>query len=269
MGTNTSKNTEIDVDTNRLSLDPRSPDVNRTPISILSNRVTTLTPSTPKSSSNPNNTFEKRKSDPRSPSQFIPRTPLNIKFDKIENNSAAQYSLDYSGCVEEASCRKFNARLADITFDNLFAETQSDRTAVEEAISEEQIVMNVFTDVGEDISPHIHTTTTTTQNTRQNQFTFSSTPISTLNTNELQAKIRKKQHNALECVTPTKKMGNIKEVRTPFGSLLNRRSKSFENLQHQLPFKAINDNDENSTPKIKKMISKASGIRMTNQIFCD
>lgn len=268
MGANTSKNT----DSNRLNilLDPRSPDVNRTPLTgiVRNSRIATLTPSTPKTSSIENTSFEKRKFDPRSPSKFIPRTPLNMSFDNIEHSAAAQYSLEYSGCVEEASCRNFNERLENITFDNLFAETKvpEEEQSTEKVDDEpkEQIAMSVYTDVEEEsASPYIQPMTL--RNTRQNQFAFSSTPISALNSNiELHAKKLK------EYGTPTKKMANIKEIRTPFGSLLNRRTKSFENLQHQLPLKVINDtNDENSTPKIKKNITKTSGIRMKNQIFCD
>lgn len=108
-----------------ILLDPRSPDVNRTPLTrILASRVKMVeeTPTTPTKyvcETLLNNSKEKKFLDPRSPSQFIPRTPLNLslKDDNIENSSG-QYSLEYSGCIEEASCRNFNERLANITFDD-------------------------------------------------------------------------------------------------------------------------------------------------------
>lgn len=106
-----------------ILLDPRSPDVNRTPLAIASRmktvEATLSTPTKHVCETLLNNSKEKKFLDPRSPSQFIPRTPLNLsmKEENIENNSG-QYSLEYSGCIEEASCRNFNERLANITFDD-------------------------------------------------------------------------------------------------------------------------------------------------------
>ncbi|XP_055305668.1 uncharacterized protein LOC129570191 isoform X1 [Sitodiplosis mosellana] len=120
-----------------ILLDPRSPDVNRTPLaSILVSRMKTAeeTPSTPTKYVREtllNDSKEKKFLDPRSPSQFIPRTPLNLSLngENIENSSG-QYSLEYSGCIEEASCRNFNERLANITFDDddLYAEGNAPKT---------------------------------------------------------------------------------------------------------------------------------------------
>lgn len=119
------KNNKNKSNLENILLDPRSPDINRTPLaSILASRMRTAeeTPSTPTKYVREtilNNPKENKFLDPRSPSQFIPRTPLNLslKDDNIEINSG-QYSLEYSGCIEEASCRNFNERLANITFDD-------------------------------------------------------------------------------------------------------------------------------------------------------
>lgn len=124
------------INMDNILLDPRSPDVNRTPLtSILASRVKSIeeTPSTPTKyvrETSLNVSKEKKFLDPRSPSQFIPRTPLNLSLDgdKIEHSSG-QYSLEYSGCIEEASCRNFNERLANITFDDdFYAENNASNT---------------------------------------------------------------------------------------------------------------------------------------------
>lgn len=252
MGNHSSKSTEI-ADNNKqninILLDPRSPDINRTPLTgISSNRVrkNVSTPSTPKNSSRQ---MQKSNFDPRSPSQFIPRTPLNISLegDKVEN-SCTLYSLEYSGLVEEASCRYFNERLENLTFDSSFTEPQNDKHT--EKKEPQPPVKNIScpgacADVKENNSPYIRAAPT-----------FSSTPNFDFNA---------KQNKKLEYFSPVKKMGNIKEFRTPFGSLLN---KSFDNLSQQQKFKINNTIDENYTPKMKKK-SKNGGIRKNKKIFCD
>lgn len=114
-------------------LDPRSSDVNRTPIilnSRLSKRPTVQqTPVTPvnllKSLLN-YSVKELKLFGPRSPSQFISRTPLNKTF-YAEHMDASnqQFSLAYSGDIEEASCRNFNERLANIIFDDVLRENEN------------------------------------------------------------------------------------------------------------------------------------------------
>lgn len=114
-------------------LDPRSPNVARTPIcEVLAGRF--------KSNENeitesiPNNLLRNRLLrelgveqsakmtdilDPRSPSRLIPRTPLNLSFqsdDGMDNSRIV--SLEYDGLIEEASCRNFNEKLANITLDD-------------------------------------------------------------------------------------------------------------------------------------------------------
>lgn len=55
--------------------------------------------------------------DPRSPSQLIPRTPLAL-IDEQNQSMASVSSFQYSGVVEEDSCRNFNEKLANITLDD-------------------------------------------------------------------------------------------------------------------------------------------------------
>lgn len=123
------ENDDLISDPNVL-LDPRSPDIHRTPLTdILGNRLNyrqkiEQLPQTPINSLRTKllnySINEKKLLDPRSPSQFIPRTPLNLSFDdnsKIEGNTAL-YSIEYNGNIEDESCRNFYERLANITFDD-------------------------------------------------------------------------------------------------------------------------------------------------------
>lgn len=64
-------------------------------------------------------TYSLKENDPRSPSQRIPRTPMNLE----NNNSAAEAnnendisSLQYNSTLED-SCREFNSKLDEITMD--------------------------------------------------------------------------------------------------------------------------------------------------------
>lgn len=133
----------------RMLLDPRSPDVNRTPLpGNVTNRflqrvhnedaaITTVnTTVTNDVMKTPVNAFrnrllnltsnESKLLDPRSPSQFIPRTPITASMlDDSKNISTTHFSLEYAGVMEEASCRNFNERLANLTLDDSDAETEA------------------------------------------------------------------------------------------------------------------------------------------------
>lgn len=128
-------------------LDPRSPNIERTPISTvlsiqqrLKNSVATTTMD---DAQTPNN-FMQRKLlrdlgynysvkelnmlDPRSPSLFIPRTPLDFK--KVQDDGAVAADLtnsfEYNECIEEASCRNFNEKISNITLDDSNEELPAD-----------------------------------------------------------------------------------------------------------------------------------------------
>lgn len=321
-----------------ILLDPRSPDVNRTPLtSILNNRQKNrpiveqplATPVNLRKKLLNHSAKELKLLDPRSPSQFIPRTPLNMSFDgeNIEHSSN-QYSLDYSGVIEEASCRNFNERLANITFDDL--DTETDNVSKVAVYSKLEIIAdisipNVADDEehqlsdAEDLEPRSQTPTAPSEKPKGNDMdmddenispvvdpisnnkrnavsAFSSTPISTSN-NQLKSLLLKKHtkktnkmgiftdeatNNTSALATPAKRLAKINETdnpRTPFGSLLNRRSKSVENVSQQIGLKENtrpnNGKDENATPKkqkptaLLKHVNRSGGIRIKNDIFHD
>lgn len=145
------------MDANVL-MDPRSPDIHRTPLTdILGNRLNyrdrvALLPHTPINSLRSKlfdcSLNDQKFLDPRSPSQFIPRTPLNLSFDdtsKLDGNTAL-YSIEYNGNIEDESCRNFYERLANITFDD--AENDADnasksrKIALHEICEEDQFEVN-------------------------------------------------------------------------------------------------------------------------------
>lgn len=128
-------------------LDPRSPNIERTPISTvmtiqqrLKNSVATTTMDDAQTPTN----FMQRKLlrdlghsysvkelnmlDPRSPSLFIPRTPLDFK--KVPEDGPRPASLansfEYNECIEEASCRNFNEKISNITLDDSNDELPAD-----------------------------------------------------------------------------------------------------------------------------------------------
>lgn len=319
-------------------LDPRSPDVNRTPI-VLNSRLsmrptvqpTPLTPVNLRKSLLNYSAKELKLLDPRSPSQFIPRTPLNMSFDAEHMDASnQQFSLEYSGDIEEASCRNFNERLANITFDDVVRDKENKVKSNESKLERiEDVSMTNTIDGMDDVmeqqpDDEVETNGNQTPNDSMNQpnengihmddenispviaaansiikrntaSAASSTPIST-STSQLKSMLLK-NHNRkiankaeiftenIEMTTPTKRLDKINEVddkpRTPFGCLLNRRSKSVENLSQQSfglkeNGRAIGLNDENATPKKQKTtpmlkhINRSGGnIRRKNSIFVD
>lgn len=312
-------------------LDPRSPDVNRTPI-ILSNRLNKrptiqeapVTPVNLRKTLLNYSAKELKSLDPRSPSQFIPRTPISMAFNAESIDTSNQNTvLEYSGDIEEASCRNFNERLANITFDDLLGGNENGPKANEnkleqivnisttnamDVVAEQQIEeenrdqtpnasmihqTNAIEMDDENISPVVDTTSTVKRNTLS---AVSSTPIST-STNQLKSLLIKKHSKKLankteifteniEMTTPTKRLAKINEVdnnpRTPFGCLLNRRSKSVENVSQQSfglkenQREVVGSNDENATPKkpkstamMKHINRSGGGVRRKNDIFQD
>lgn len=148
------ENNDLTMDPNVL-MDPRSPDIHRTPLTdILGNRLNyrdrvELLPHTPINSLRSKlfncSLNDKKFLDPRSPSQFIPRTPLNLSFDDTSklNDNTALYSIEYNGYIEDESCRNFYERLANITFDDADNEaaanaTKSQKVALHEIREEDQ-----------------------------------------------------------------------------------------------------------------------------------
>lgn len=116
-------------------LDPRSPNIARTPLAeILAGRFAAVELVSEANLETPKNLLRKRLLrdlgvncaskemnllDPRSPSLLIPRTPINLSFngdDELENSKIV--SIEYNGIIEEASCRNFNEKLANITLDD-------------------------------------------------------------------------------------------------------------------------------------------------------
>lgn len=132
-------------------LDPRSPHIARTPLSkILPHRLDGKSLQIQLNEQTPTNILRKRLLrdiglnytskelnllDPRSPSSFIPRTPLYLSsggdsFGEENSRVASKViSLEYSGFIEEASCRNFNEKLANITLDDTDYEDASESMA--------------------------------------------------------------------------------------------------------------------------------------------
>lgn len=242
----------ICTDENRsIFLDPRSPNINRT--RILSNRLDCIE-QTPKADTQHsvhdtpmNSSKQKGHLDPRSPSQFIPRTPLNMSLsgDDIEKSNG-QYSVTYSGYIEEASCRNFNERLENITFDDSFAEMPLKKTLpkIESIGTPMEKQFNTHVDT-ENISPLRH-----------------STPFQ-------HVKIFTDPYSTLDCVTPVKKNKNIKERRTPFESLVNRRAKSIESLLQQDSGKKPVSKINNEDPRAKQCKHIIGSNQKKYEVFCD
>lgn len=270
-----------------ILLDPRSPDVNRTPLArILGNRVKPVkqTPSTPVNNLRKtllNSSNEKKLLDPRSPSQFIPRTPLNMSLDEngIED-SVGQYSLEYSGCIEEASCRNFNERLANITFDNSYTETNNPPKVSENEVNNVTVSCAVLVDDydkeqpladsqlepeklcqntlevpksrfdvnGENISPVMDTNQ---HNKRYAVSAFSSTPISTLTNNQQKSLPSKKLAKMTKEIFLDDEIYKDSQYATPMKRLMKIKEPRtpFGCLQNQqqLVLKEL----DNSTPKTK------------------
>lgn len=289
------------INMENILLDPRSPDVNRTPLTtILANRMKVVenefsTPTKYVRETSLNVSKEKKFLDPRSPSQFIPRTPLNLSIDgdKIDSSSR-QYSLEYSGCIEEASCRNFNERLANITFDDDFIEENASKMAdkklnevvddistlctvdEEEPISDSSVSgkkrsqitpvttsevpksrfdINVYAD-NENISPLLDSNMCIKRNALS---AFSSTPITAL-TN--QQKLLAKKHTKLNTEIFKDDKINNTECTTP----AKRMAKIKETDNPRTPFGSIQNQLSKSTENLtqQQQIQLKENVRAFN-----
>lgn len=248
-----------------ILLDPRSPDANRTPLikkcHQLNYEQLQVTPR--------NNSKEMKFLDPRSPSQFIPRTPLHMSMDNDRSNHETDSPLQYSGCIEEASCRNFEQRLANITFDDYVGAANEYQKTMEVSCGEKidsmispivlppELSKNCNGD--DEIIPHY--------NKRNTKSTLSSTPIS-LSINRPKSLLIKKYSKKSKNIeifmdedqptTPTMKFNE--KPRTPFGSLLNQPSKSVDNLQQQ--FKDLDQQIDKPLQKIYPRATSKSNVCM-------
>lgn len=141
-------------------LDPRSPNIDRTPLavvlaterrirqiihtSVIGNVNGDAEPTTPANTMRRRllrdlgyNYREKEMNllDPRSPSAMIPRTPIAFAAgtSKNDNEIAAaiddantSQSFEYTECIEDASCRHFNEKISNITLDGYSGEVPED-----------------------------------------------------------------------------------------------------------------------------------------------
>ncbi|XP_031632153.1 uncharacterized protein LOC116346319 [Contarinia nasturtii] len=312
MGNNATKTSttvlKIDTDGNEINMmqniliDPRSPDVNRTPlVSILGMKSIEQTPTTRKTSLNTSN--ERKLLDPRSPSKFIPRTPLATSLDGTGiENSIGKYSLEYSGYIEEASCRNFNERLANITFDDSYTEA-NDASKIAAIKTNETINLSIShaADAIYDNDDGVNEQLRSTESMKRCQNTpmaLPSEPTSRFDVNvytdveNISPVINTTQHNKLNTLsafssTPISILNNQqksmsakklattnKDICIDNGTPGKRMVKTkeprtpFGCLQNQ---QLIQKDHENSTPKSKtSVISKRTKkTRIINQIICD
>lgn len=140
--------------------DPRSPHIARTPLAkVVSHRLIEKPLRIELNAHTPTNILRKRilrdiglnytpkeinLLDPRSPSLFIPRTPLQLSSDdgfggEHSRGTSKIISLEYSGFIEEASCRNFNEKLANITLDDTDYEDASDSLAKDDEFREGEL----------------------------------------------------------------------------------------------------------------------------------
>lgn len=141
-------------------LDPRSPHIARTPlVKNASHQLTDKPLRIELNAHTPTNILRKRilrdiglnytskeinLLDPRSPSLFIPRTPLQLSSDDAfggeqSRGTSKVISLEYSGFIEEASCRNFNEKLANITLDDTDYEEASDSLVKDDEFREGEL----------------------------------------------------------------------------------------------------------------------------------
>lgn len=256
-----------------ILLDPRSPDANRTPLTKKCHQLNyEQMQVTPRS-----NSKEMKFLDPRSPSQFIPRTPLHMSMDNDRSNHETDSPLEYSGCIEEASCRNFNERLANITFDD-YVEAENEHIKTMEVSCGEKIDSMISPIVlPPELSKNGDDEIIMHYNKRNAKSTLSSTPISLSMDRPkslLIKKYLKKSKNTEifmdedQPTTPTMKFNG--KPRTPFGSLLNHHdkpSKSVDNLQQQ--FKDLDQQIDKPLQKIyPRATSKSNFCIMFNFDEC-
>lgn len=131
-------------------LDPRSPNIERTPLAVIfgtDRRIKKLVNNVCDESGlhTPSNMMRRRLLrdlghnytekelnllDPRSPSTFIPRTPIVLSESQKERHSESSTaaadvsnSFEYTECLEDASCRNFSEKISNITLDDVDNQT--------------------------------------------------------------------------------------------------------------------------------------------------
>lgn len=143
-------------------LDPRSPNIDRTPMTVVmatERRIKQILQSSAEDNdatpTTPANTMRRRLLrdlgynysekelnllDPRSPSAFIPRTPIalaaaddegdSLNEAKAVSDADTSQSFEYTECIEDASCRYFSEKISNITLDGWDGEEASGDTNV-------------------------------------------------------------------------------------------------------------------------------------------
>lgn len=161
----------------------------------------------------------------------------------------------------------------DVNFEENIDSVIAEETEAKAFALPPEISKNRFINMGdENISPVVHPTLCTKRSVKS---ALCSTPIS-LSSNQPKSLLIKKYSKKTEEVfmdeenhqrTPAKKIKDVKS-RTPFGSLLNHRSKSVESLsqqQQQLQLKDIGQpiiNHENTTNRNKLRAASKTNICM-------
>lgn len=167
------------VDKATIALDPKTPAIPQTPLTqTIANHLNRITKE--EGQHNPNiktPSYLMRKKilydlgytypigkevDPRSPSQSIPRTPLNLTDTAEEVNVSESSSFQYNSSLED-SCREFNMKLNDITMDETEAQNEHNENVPTKNIDDND------DDYGDDVKKALVAKIETTENGAETQ----------------------------------------------------------------------------------------------------